>query len=265
MGWFDRQLAGRDPQALFTELAQLTRRLRATELIGKASGRFGLRRYIIRFERKLLRIRIVGVETEQLRNGGPPDPASFDAHAARIEKMLEDFAAGLPSGYRLERGALGVLRDEGGPVLVSWRMDEDADNYGLFELRNPKGQGSPVEDQGYLRALELWAGKVAPVRSNWVSSQESWTFEGGRLKVGTDRVWRAEPLATWVPHTGDYTWLVPEPVGDEAPFLHPTLVLEMRPALDLVAFAATRRGATGVFQGTLTQPAGVQAFFALKG
>jgi hypothetical protein len=265
MGWFDRQLAGRDPQALYTELAALTRRLRATEVIGKASGRFGLRRYIIRFERKLLRIRIVGVETEQLRNGGPPDSASFDASATVIERMLEDFAAGLPAGYRLERGALGVLRDETGPVQVSWRLDEDADNFGLFELRNPKGQGSPVEDQGYLRALELWAGKVAAVRSTWVTGQESWSFENGRLKLGTDRVWRAEALATWVPHTGDYSWLVAAPVGDEAPFLHPTLVLEMRPALDLVAFAATRRGATGIFQGSLTQPAGVQAFFALKG
>jgi hypothetical protein len=85
------------------------------------------------------------------------------------------------------------------------------------------------------------------VRARWISPSvdERWEIAAGRLRLigALERSLRAEPLATWAPHTGDFAWLTPRPVADEGPFLRPELVLEMGPALELVSFAATRAGA----------------------
>lgn len=271
MSWFERQRANRDPQQIFNQLAEGVRAVKATQLVDKACGKIGLRRFILRFERKGAKLRIVEVQTERLKNGGPPDASCFDAHAGALEKMLGDLQQRMPAGYRFDRGALLVLRDETGPPRLSFRFDEDADQVGLSALRLPRGTGSPVEELEYLKALESWSNRIGKLRANWVSAggDDRWSLESGRLKLvspgSLERSWRAEAIATWVPHTGDFTWLLAEPAGDEAPFLHPTLILELGVALELVAFAATRLNGTGVFQGSLLQPPGVQAFVLLKG
>lgn len=268
MGWFDRSRGNQDAAQAFALLANVVREVRAVEIIGRSCGRYGLRRFLLRFELKSGRMRITGLETERLRNGGPPDPVAFDAAATSIERMLGDLRQRLPANFQFQRGALGVLRDESGPVSLFFRFNEDADSYGLLELRLPKGTGSPVEDVAYLNVLERWAARINPVRARWLgcAAHERWAMEQGRLKLGAhlERTFPAEPVATWVPHTGDFSWMVANPVGDEPPFVQAEMILEMGAALELVAFAAARMGGTGVFQGTLEKPAGMQIFIALK-
>ena len=249
MSWFERQRANRDPQQVFNQLAEAVRAVNATQLVDRACGKHGLRRFVIRFERRGMRVRIAGILTERLKSGGPPDPAAFDANASVLERMIEQLYQQMPSGYGFERGALMVLRDESGPPRLSFRFDEDGDQATLGELRQPRGSGSPVEDLEYLKALESWSARVGKVRATWVSagSQESWALEGGRLKLQSpgslERSWRGEAIATWVPHTGDFTWLLGEPAGDESPFVTPTLVLDLGPALDRLAEAAALKRA----------------------
>lgn len=270
MSWFERQRGGRDPQLVFNQLAEAVRAVKATQLVDRACGKIGLRRFILRFERRGMKVRLAGILTERLRSGGPPDSAAFDAHASALERMLEQLYQQMPQGYSFERGALLVLRDEGGPPRLSFRFDEDADQAALSELRQPRGNGNPVEEQDYLKALESWSARVGKVRANWVSAgpSDQWSLEGGRLKLQSpgllERSWRGEAIASWVPHTGDFSWLLAEPIGDEAPFVQASMVLDLGAVLELVAFAATRMGAHGVFQGTLQQPAGMLAFVALK-
>jgi hypothetical protein len=180
-----------------------------------------------------------------------------------LEQAIAELARRMPPGWEFSRLAIGVIRDQEGPTRPTFRFDEDADSFSLNELRMPKGKGIPTEDIAYLRAQDLWSARVAPLRAAWVTATGPWQLEGGRL-LYRDQSWRAEAIATWVPKTGDFSWSVTEPVGDEAPFLHPELILELGPALDLVAFAAARMEASGVFQGSLQQPAGVQLFLALR-
>lgn len=269
MSWFERQRNGREPQETYQALAEAVRSVKATAIVDRACGKFGLRRFLLRFERRGSKVRLAGLETERLKNGGPPDAAAFDAHAGALERMLEELSYRLPHGFSFERGALLVIRDENAVPRLSFRFDEDADIARLSSLREPMGSGIPTEDLFYQKALEAHAAGVEKVRSNWITAQPSevWSLEGGRLKVSVpgslERSWRAEAMATWVPHTGDFSWMMAEPVGDEAPLVHAHQVLELRAALELTGFAAAKMGATGVFQGGLEKPAGVLAFLAL--
>ena len=50
MGWFDRQLDGREPEALEDELGRLVRASGVDRSLHKICGPYGVRRFVIRFE-----------------------------------------------------------------------------------------------------------------------------------------------------------------------------------------------------------------------
>ena len=249
-------------------LTQLTASLRANALFDAACGPRGLRRLVARFGRQGARFRLRALETERLPSGGPPDPRAWEQAIPRLEQFVERFAQSLPEGCTFDRAAIGVVRDDDAWPHLSIRLDADADRYALPEVRMPKGEGMPVEDAAYLRALEAWTPRVHAVRARWItpSPGERWEITGGRLRLTgvLERSLPATPLATWVPRTGDFTWLLDAPAGSEAPFRRAELALELGPALELVSFAAARLQATGVFQGGLDHPPEVQVFAAVR-
>lgn len=269
--WIDAQPV---PAAeLIPILTQITASLRANALFDAACGPRGLRRFVARFQRQGARFRLRGLESERLPSGGPPDPRAWEQAIPRAEQLIERFAQALPEGCTFDRAAVGVVRDDPAPGLDPWphlsiRFDADADRYALPEVRMPKGEGLAVEDAAYLRALESWTPRVHAARARWItpSPGERWEITNGRLRLTgvLERSLRATALATWVPRTGDFTWLLDEPAGPEAPFRRAELVLELGPALELVSFAAARLQATGVFQGGLDHPPDVQVFAAVR-
>lgn len=276
-GWMARQ--GAPPAELTALLTGIVTSLRIHAAFDAACGRQGLRRFLVRLERQGSRFRLRAIDSERLPSGGPPDPRAMEQARPRLEQLIGQLAerltgqpaerpAGQPAASgSFDRVAIGVVRDAGEWPHLSFRFDEDGDRYRLPDVRAPKGEGLAVEDADYLKALDGWTPRIHAVRARWISPSvdERWEIAAGRLRLigALERSLRAEPLATWAPHTGDFVWLTPRPVGDEGPFLRPELVLEMGPALELVSFAATRAGATGVFQGGLAQPPGVQVFAAV--
>ena len=59
MGWFDRQLDGREPEALDDELGRLVRAAGVDRCLHTICGPYGIRRFVIRFELKGDRVGLV--------------------------------------------------------------------------------------------------------------------------------------------------------------------------------------------------------------
>ena len=66
MGWFDRQLDGREPEALEDEIGRLVRAAGVDRCLHTICGPYGVRRFVIRFELKGDRVTLTDLETHPL-------------------------------------------------------------------------------------------------------------------------------------------------------------------------------------------------------
>lgn len=263
--WFDRCRGDSDPQEAWDLLNATVERSGVQAALHAACGPRGLRWFIVRFEVRSGRGRIVQVISEPLRQGGgPPPPAAFDEAAPAIERAVATLHRTLPPTWRFDRGAVGVVRDGAGQLDLRFRFDEDADALSLTDLRPPAGDAHPVEDPTYLRTLRSWEQQVARMRSRWelAAPGEVWRFSEGRLHVGDATPRPGEVIATWTPGPERLEWLLGEPLADERPFIEATLSLTLSEAVELVAFAAARRRDASVYQGTTER--GVVVFVGLR-
>ncbi len=270
MSWFDRSRGELSTEDAWRRLGDVVEQARVGAALHVASGPYGLRRYLVRFELRGGRPRVTGLESEPLpKGGGPPTPSAFDAHVGAVEAALGQLHRRLPSPFTFERGVVGVVRGEDGEVVLSFRFDEDGDTFRLAELPMPTGATYPVEDPRYVKALAAWESRIAPVRARWVvpGREDTWSFEGGKLTIvgpAGVRVLAADLLAIYWPRGARFEWLVAEPVGDEPPFVEPVLTLEAGAAMELAVFAAARLRRTGVFQATIEGERGEILFAALN-
>lgn len=254
MAWFDRHLADSDVDRALDALDAAVRRSGLGEALARASGPHGLRRFVVRFELRGGRARIVGLDAPQLPRGGGP-PSAMDVGARALEDTLASLARGLPAPFRFERGAAGFVRNAEGfgePVLLL-RFDEDADALGTQDLPLPRGEPWAPEDPAYLRALAAWDARMASVRTRWAvaPSGEDWSCEQGTLRRPGLPPLRVVPLATF--QNGVYTWLLDAPAGEEVPLVEPEVACALGTAMELAAFAATRLGCVGGFTGTTAE------------
>lgn len=240
MSWFDRRRGDEPSEVAYARLAGLMERSGVNDVLVRACGRPGLRRFVVRFERRGARVRVGPVDSRPLAEGGGPPPA-FDPVA--LEAAVERLATGLRAPWSLDRGAFGIVRDGDGAVEIAARFDEDADGYGLADLRTPRGEAHPLDHPAWTKALRDWSARMATIR--WVVPAEAWTWDdalvvdGGVLPADRVGVWRA----------GRFEWLLDEPAGDEAPLCEPSLTVALPEAVELVALAAARRGHAAVFRG----------------
>lgn len=251
MAWFDRCRGELEAGPAAARLSAAVTAAGVTEAVALACGPVGLRRFVVRFDQKGGRLRVTGLESERLvGGGGPPSSATFDAAAVTIEATLATLKRSLTAPFAFTRGALGVLRDGEGELDITFRFDEDGDVFGLRNLPMPEGESAPIENPDYLRALQFWEGRIAPVRARWIVPRvDAWEWADGWLQLGDERL-RVDPIAMF--HAGQtrFEWMVDSPVGDEAPFVEPELTVEMGAAMELAVFAAARMGCVGIVQGT---------------
>ncbi len=252
MAWFDRCRGELDAGAAAQRLSEAVNAAGVTAALATACGPVGLRRFVVRFDQKGGRLRVTGLESERLvGGGGPPSAASFDAAAGTIEVSLTMLRRTLAPPFVFSRGALGVLRDEDGELDITFRFDEDGDTFSLRNLSMPAGDAAPIEHPDYLRALQFWEGRIAPVRARWIVPRvDHWEWSDGWLQLGEER-FRVDPIATFHPGQARFEWMVETPVGDEAPFVEPELTVEMSAAMELAVFAAAKMGCVGIVQGTI--------------
>lgn len=270
MSWFDRN-RGEEPTAdAWARLGAVVDQAKVADAVHLASGLSGLRRYILRFELRGGRVRVSGIVAEPLpEGGGPPEPAAFAAHVGAVESALNVLHRRFPRPFVFERGAVGVVRGGDTEIGLSFRFDEDADGFSLTELPLPTGAPNPVEHPAYLKALAAWDSRIQPVRARWLvpSREDAWTLDGPRLTLtgpaGT-RVLGADPIARYWPRGTRFEWLVPNPVGEEPPFVEPILTVGLGSAMELAVFAAVRMKRAGVFQGETNDDKGEILFAALR-
>lgn len=249
MPWFDR-LNTEDPQKSAGLLDKAVAKSGIPQVLEAACGRFGKRRFVVRFDgRAGNTMRVVGMESERLPGGGgPPPPAAFDANVRKLEGALATLRRTMPAPFTFSAGAVGVRRATQGEPVLSFRFDEDAATFALKDLSVPEGAGSLVEDPAYLRAIAAWEGRIAPIRANWVVAHEAWSFAEGRIHT-QDRVYEGTPLASWEPTSGTLAWALEKPAGDESPFVEREVLVELSGAMELAAFAAARMKLDSLFQG----------------
>lgn len=240
MSWFDRCRGDTPSEDAAARLDAHTAASGLVAHLARACGRPGLRRFVVRFEVRGPRVRLGAVEAVPLADGGGPPPA-WDPVA--VEGALLGLRARLTPPWRFGRGAIGVVRDADGTLDVALRFDEDADEFGLGDLRLPVGPAHPLDHPAWQRAVAEWQGRIAGLR--WVDAAEGWQLEGGSLVL--DGVRHAvTPLAVW---RGELSWLLDEPAGDEPPLTEDPLPVGLAEAGEVVALAAARRGNQAVFRG----------------
>ncbi len=266
MSWFDRNRGETAPREAFDALTAAFARSGLEAALQQLCGPPGLRRFVVRFQDTSRGLRVTRLESEPVKGGGgPPPPQTATSALPAVERALAGLRKALPAPFSFDRGAIGVVvdRDEKkAPTLdVTLRLDEDGDAYALGTLRQPKGPGVAVEQPGYLATVSAWAEQASRVRSGWKMCRGAQTFaiEGSRLSIHTPSPYEGEDgtteslvvtvLGTWDARNGDFVWLVEKPVGDEAPFVEPELSLTLGQVAELMALAAAKLGAMGVFQG----------------
>lgn len=270
MSWFDRNRGELPPEEAWRRLGEVVEQAKVAPALHVAAGVHGLRRFLVRFEVRGGRARVTGLDAEPLpKGGGPPNPAAFAANVGAVEAALSQLFRRFPKPFLFERGVVGVLRGGDGEIGLSFRFDEDADGYTLAELPIPTGEGNPVEDPRYVKALSAWEGRIAPVRARWLvpGREDTWSYDAGRLTISGpagNRVLGADPIAMYWPRGNRFEWLVEAPVGEEAPFVEPVLNVETSAAMELAVFAAARLKRVGVFQAEIEGERGEILFAALR-
>jgi len=240
MSWFDRYRGDTPAAEAAAHLDGHTHGSGLVAALARACGRPGLRRFVVRFEVRGSRIRLGTVEAVPLAEGGGPPPA-WDPVA--VEGALLGLRNRLLPAWRFGRGALGVVRDADGTLDLALRFDDDAESFGLADLRPPAGPPHPLDHPAWQRAVAEWQGRIAALR--WLDATEGWRLEGGTLEVdGVPHP--ATPLAVW---RGELEWLLPEPAGEEPPLTEDPLAVGLAEAGEVVGLAAVRLRLGAVFRG----------------
>ena len=141
MGWFDRQLDGREPEALDDELGRLVRAAGVDRCLHTVCGPYGIRRFVIRFEVKGDRVVLTDLETHPLpQGGGPPDPRGAEEGIQPLEAAINRLYINMVGNMPWSRGAVAVLRDALDAFEILPLFDDDADAAVLADLGVPEGR-----------------------------------------------------------------------------------------------------------------------------
>jgi hypothetical protein len=215
MGWFERQLNGRPPEDLEDELGRFVRAAGVDRALLTLCGPFGVRRFVIRFERLGDTIKLTDLETHPLPyGGGPPDPLGAEEGIAPLEAAINRLNRNMLSRLPWERGAVAVVRDALDQIEIMPLFDEDADDAVLADIGIPEPPGHPLEGHQYREMVAGQEALMAGVHGETSRRRGSWTgWEIGADDLslvldhisGTSRL-KTMVLGTFHPASGRFAW-----------------------------------------------------------
>lgn len=226
------------------------------------SGPFGVRRFLVYFERQGRRILIQNIETLGLPNGGgapPPDPNRQRMEV--LEQALWRLHLNMSTGAAWKTGCLGFVRNCDNQQSIVPFFGEDREMADLSLLPVPP-ESHPLETPQYKRMLGSMEAQIEPVwsRTSTVSPEwDYWDVTGDELRLifGTMefpseiRTHRCTVLATFSIRSRTWTWQVERPLFDEEIFCWMEFLATWDAAMELGVFCTARVGANWLFSGQL--------------
>lgn len=248
MSWFNRQAEGRNPEAVAREHGRYLRAAGVDGAMDALAGPFGVRRFLVFFQRKGAAVLVDSVEAIPLAwGGGPPPEDPTGSRTGALEKSLTALQRNMATGPSWDRGAVGYVRDAEGRAQVFPAFDEDADVVRLDSLPVPGPPGHPLESPDYERLLARFEPAMGRLQARTAAKSQDWDWwevHGERLLLhmpdGSTTKLAGKALATFSPARGLYAWQVAKPLFDEEVFTWPEIAATMDAAMELGLLSAAR-------------------------
>ncbi len=260
MSWVERQARGRTAAEVDRATARHLRDAGVDRALDRLAGPYGLRRFVVRFERQGGGARVERIDALPLKwGGGPPADDPSGRARAEVDRALSALYRAMRPETPWERGAIGYVRDARGRVRLFPSFDEDADAARLDALPVPGPPGHPLEEPAFLDLLAYHAPRMAEVQRRTEAVADDWDLwevrddtrlllhydvdEEGRPGETIRR--RCRALATFTPGTGRFAWqgrFFPERVYQERIFQ-----VDYAAAAELCLLTAARLGASWLF------------------
>ena len=256
MGWFDRQLDGREPEALDDELGRLVRAAGVDRCLHTICGPYGIRRFVIRFELKGDRVVLTDLETHPLpQGGGPPDPRGAEEGIQPLEAAINRLYINMVGNMPWSRGAVAVLRDAFDAFEILPLFDDDADAAVLADLGVPEGPGHPLESYEYRDTVAAHEAQMAAVHAETSRRRGSWTdwsiSSDDRTLVLTQSSGETRHpirvLGTFHPSTNRFAWATDSAPFDELLYTTRSFSATLDTVMELSLVTTARLGGTWLF------------------
>ena len=252
MGWFERQLGGREPEELEDELGRFVRASGVDRAITTICGPYGVRRFVIRFERRGDAITLTELETHPLpAGGGPPDPQGAEEGIQPLEAAINRLHRNMSTRLPWDRGAVAVIRDALDQLEILPLFDDDADDAALADLGIPEGPGHPLEGHPYREMVAAQEAGMAAVHAETSRRRGSWTgweiSQDNKTLVldhrsGTSRL-KTGVLGTFHPSSGKFAWATEAPPYEEPLFTTASFSATFDTVVELGMATTARLGA----------------------
>jgi len=256
MGWFDRQLDGREPEDLEDEVGRFARAAGVDRALMKICGPFGVRRFVIRFEFRGDRVVLTDLETHPLPyGGGPPDPRGAEEGIQPLEAAINRMHRNMTTGMPWNRGAVAVVRDAQDRVEMIPLFDDDADEAVLSDLGIPEGPGHPLEAYEYKEMIAAQEAGMEAVHAETSRRRGSWsgwdiTPDDQTLVLdqsgGTSR-FSTRVLGTFHPRNSRFSWAPDEAMFEEDLYATRSFSATLDAVMELGMATTARLGASWLF------------------
>lgn len=258
MSRFVRTASGKvGPAPPSTDHARYLRACGIDRALERLNGPFGVRRYLLVFQKRGEQVVVTDLEAVPLAwGGGPPPEDPFGEGIAEVEKALTRLQRNMALGPRWERGVLGVLRDRFGNTQLFPAFDGDADEAMLDDLPVPPKPGHPLESPGWTEALARYGPEMARIQARSAAQhadRDNWSIEEGRLRFDDGRTLPCRPLATFSPASRRFAWQVHKPLFDGEVWEWRDFLASWDAAMEVGLLACARLGASWLFVGRVDE------------
>lgn len=258
MSWFDRQAMSRPQQEVEREHARYIRAAQLPEALDALAGPYGVRRFLIRFARQGVVVRIVAIDAVPLQWGGGPPPADPTGKLQRrVSTALTRLHKNMSLGPRWERGVIGYIRGRDRGAQIMALFDDDADMADISKLPAPPPPGHPLEAPSYHALLAQLEHKMAQIHGRTAmlgGRWDVWDLDGHELVLHyaqEQRRHRCQVLGLQDNRRGRFLWQTDEVLFAEPAFKDRAFGCDWNGANELCLLTAARLDAEWLFVGDL--------------
>ena len=259
MTWLENQIA--QYGAAFEE--DIQRYMQSAGLyqsVHQLCGPFGVRRFIIRFQKKGTDIHIQALESIPLQYGGGAPPQQTREKIDEIKRSLQRLYNNMSGGPKWQSGCMGVIRDLDNNLQIVPFFDGDAEDISVEMLPLP-AQGHPLEGPEYLQLKASLAAQLEPIMHNTQAIAHDWDFweinDDTLSLVYMDETGqhienkRCLVLSTYT--QGEWAWQVNEPLFEQEIFCWEYFISDWDSAMELGLVSAARLNASWLFYSVVDE------------